>query len=118
VKANAAKSTTPKDGGILTGHEDAEDAAKNTPTPKGVLDAGKNREQETAKITEDWLKHEDEKQKAAWQAKFKSQPFTIIDDEWKGPEFVETSHMGGADVLRYNVRHPFFTEINDVRAAI
>lgn len=118
VKANAAKLTTPKDGGILTGHEDAEDAAKNTPTPKGVLDAGKNREQETAKITEDWLKHEDEKQKAAWQAKFKSQPFTIIDDEWKGPEFVETSHMGGADVLRYNVRHPFFTEINDIRAAI
>lgn len=118
AKAQAKTLITPTDGDIVTGHEDAEDAAKKTPTPKGVLDAGKNREQEVAKVTEEWLKDEDEKQRAAWQAKFKSQPFTIIDADWKGPEFVETSHMGGADVLRYNVRHPFFTEIADVKAAL
>jgi len=117
AKAKAAAVVTPT-GGIVTGHEEAEATAKNTPTAKGVLDAGKNIEKESAKLTEEWLHHEDEKQKAAWQAKFQSQPFTIIDADWKGPEFVETSHLGGADVLRYNTRHPFFTELSAVKAAL
>ena len=118
VKAKTETLVTPLGGGIVTGHEEAEEAAKNTPTPKGVLDADKNRKEETTKVTEEWLRHEDEKQKAAWQAKFESQPFTIMDADWKGPEFVETNHLGGADVLRYNVRHPFFTELASIRTAL
>jgi hypothetical protein len=105
-------------GGIFTGHEEAEDAAKKTPTPKGVLDAEKDIDVETPRITEVWLQHEDERQKAAWVAKFKSQPFTIIDADWRGPEFVETSHLGGSDVLRYNVRHAFFTELKSIHGAL
>lgn len=117
-KAKAAPLVTKTGAGVSTGHEEAEQAAKKTPTPKGVLDAGKNTDKEAAKLAEEWLKNEDEKQKAAWQAKFKSQPFTIMDADWKGPEFVETSHLGGADVLRYNVRHAFFTELESIRSAL
>jgi hypothetical protein len=118
IKAKTAELVTPTGGGITTGHEDAEQAAKKTPTPKGVLDAGKDIDKESAKFADEWLKNEDERQKAAWEAKFKSQPFTIMDADWKGPEFVETSHLGGSDVLRYNVRHPFFTELASIRAAL
>jgi hypothetical protein len=118
AKAKSAALVTQTGTGVVTGHEEAEEAAKKTPTPKGMLDAGKNIDTETAKLTEEWLKHEDERQKAAWEAKFKSQPFTIMDADWKGPEFVETSHLGGADVLRYNVRHPFFTELGSIRSAL
>jgi hypothetical protein len=117
TKFKAAALVTPT-GGIVTGHEEAEEAAKRTPTPKGVLDAGKDIDVETARVAEEWLKHEDERQKAAWEAKFKSQPFTIMDADWRGPEFVETSHLGGSDVLRYNVRHAFFTELESIRSAL
>lgn len=118
AKAKAAASVTQTDGGLVTGHEEAEQAAKRTPTAKGVLDAGKDIDKESAKVSKEWLAHQDERVKAAWEAKFKSQPFTIVDADWKGPEFVETSHLGGADVLRYNARHPFFTELAAIRAAL
>jgi hypothetical protein len=118
AKTRAELLVTTTDGNVSTGHEEAESAAKKTPTPKGVLDAGKNIDAEAAKVTNDWLQHQDETQKAAWAAKFKSQPFTIIDADWRGPEFVETSHLGGADVLRYNVRHAFFAEISSIREAL
>src|SRR5262249_35374414 len=72
-------------------------------------------DQESSKVTEEWMAQQDERQKAAWKAKFKSQPFTILDAEWKGPEFVETNHLGGHDVLRYNMRHLFFIELENIR---
>jgi len=118
AKAKTEKKKTAVEADVATGHEEAERAAKNTPTPKGPLDAGKNIDEESKKITEAWLKGEDERQKAAWEAKFKGQPFTILDAEWKGPEFVETNHLGGADVLRYNQRHPFFGELHEIEAAM
>jgi hypothetical protein len=81
------------------------------------LDQGKDSEKETEKFTEteDWLKHADDQKKAAWKAKFQSQPFTIIDGEWKGPEFFETHFLGGKSVLKYNLRHVFFSEIEAIR---
>ena len=101
--------------GVDTGHGDAEHAAKVTPTPKNVLDSDKDPDIETTKFTDEWLKHADEQHKAAWKAKFQSQPFTIIDEEWRGPEFFETSFLGGHSVLRYNMRHTFFDEIEKIR---
>jgi hypothetical protein len=118
AKAKSVGGVTKSNQGPLSGHEAAEAAAGNTPGPKGVLDAAKDIEKEAKKLTDDWLKHEDEKHKAAWQERFKSNPFTIIDDDWKGPEFVETSHLGGSDVLRYNIRHPFFAEIEAIGATL
>lgn len=114
-KADAeARKSTGRDG-VITGHEDAESAAQKTPTPKSVIDQGKNLDTESTRVTEEWLLHEDERQKAAWKTKFQSQPFTIMDAEWRGPEFVETNHLGGNDVLRYNMRHVFFAEIEAIR---
>jgi hypothetical protein len=79
------------------------------------LDRGKNASTEADVFTEEWLKNADEQQKAAWKAKFQSQPFTIIDDEWRGPEFFETVFLGGKSILKYNMRHVFFAEIEQVR---
>ena len=116
VRAETLVSNT-KDG-TVSGHEEAEDAASKTPTPKNRIDKGKDLGEESAKAAEDWLKDQDERQKAAWQTKFQTQPYTILDAEWKGPEFVETNHLGGNDVLRYNVRHPFFVEIANIRSRL
>ena len=102
-------------GGVSSGHEEAERAAHQTPTPKNILDQGKNLEDESGKAADEFLKNEDDRQKAAWKTKFQSQPFTIMDAEWRGPEFVETNHLGGNDVLRYNMRHIFFGEIEAIR---
>ena len=118
ARAKAAALVNPAVGGVRTGHEDAENAAKKTPAPRSVLDASKNIEKEVTRVTEEWLGDQDERQKAAWQAKFKSQPFTIMDADWRGSEFIEASHLGGTDVLRYNVRHPFFTELKAVESAL
>jgi hypothetical protein len=116
AREKAAKKTTALGAGVSTGHEDAERAAENTPTPKSVLDRDKDLDEESNKVMEEWLAHEDERQKAAWKAKFQSQPFTILDAEWRGPEFVETNHLGGRDVLRYNMRHVFFSELEAIRS--
>jgi hypothetical protein len=102
---------------VDTGHSDAEHAAKNTITPTNLLDKNKDVEEETDNFTEteEWLKHADDQKKAAWKAKFQSQPFTIVDDQWKGPEFFETHFLGGKSVLKYNKRHAFFVEIEAIR---
>lgn len=118
ARARAADLVTATETGTATGHEVAERAAKNTPTPKGLLDATKSIETEAKNFADQYLADEDDRQKAAWTAKFKSQPFTIMEADWRGPEFVETSHLGGADVLRYNVRHAFFVELHEIREAL
>jgi hypothetical protein len=104
--------------GVDSGHGDAEKAAKDTATPKSAIDLGKNLDEEARKLTDEFLKDADEQKKAQWHAKFTSQPFTIVDDEWKGPEFLETNHLGGHDVLKYNMRHVFFSEINAIKQVL
>jgi hypothetical protein len=99
-------------------HRDAERVAKKTKVPRSEIDKGKDLEDESRRLTEQLLKDADEEQKARWHARFKSQPFNIMEDEWKGPEFVETNHLGGTDVLRYNLRHQFFQEIYTVRQVL
>ena len=118
AKAKTANKVTKKETTIDTGHSDAERAAKNTPTPNSILDKEKDRSDEIDKFNEEWMEHANEKQRASWKAKFEGQPFTIIDQEWRGPEFFETTHLGGSSVLSYNMRHAFFDEIENVRLAL
>lgn len=106
------------DPSLDTGHSDAEQAAKDTPTPNSVLDRGKDSAKEAEQFTDNWLKNADEQHKAAWKAKFQSQPFTIVDDEWRGPEFFETVFLGGKSILKYNMRHNFFAEIEQIRQSL
>lgn len=117
ARAKAADQIQSAASGVDTGHSDAEHAAKNTVTPTNILDQNKDIETETENFTEteEWLKHADDQKKAAWKAKFQSQPFTIVDDQWKGPEFFETHFLGGKSVLKYNMRHAFFAEVEAIR---
>ena len=115
-KENEAKSKTQdKDNTTKTGHEKAEKAAKKTKTPKNIIDKKKDINEEAEKITNEWAEHADEQQKRRWEEKFKSQPFSLLDDDWRGPEFFETTHMGGSSVLKYNKRHDFFGKIDEIK---
>lgn len=111
---DAEKTNTEATTVTVTQHEDAENVAKNSPTPKNQIDKDKNTDEETRKFVNNWLKDADDKTKAAWEAKFKSQPFTIIQKDWKGMDFFEAAHLGGKSVLTYNTQHAFFAEINDI----
>ena len=93
-----------------TGHEDAENVAKKTNTTKHVIDKDKNLEEESKKLARELKEQNKVEEQAAWEIKFQSQPFTVKDDSWKGPLFMETSHLGGNSVLLYNQKHPFFEE--------
>jgi hypothetical protein len=100
--------------GVVTGHEAAEAVAAKTPTDKSSIDKHKTPEQtknEAEKIATEVRKDGDQQKRDALAAKFASQPFTIIDENWRGPDFFETNHLGGKDVIRYNLEHPFFQEI-------
>jgi hypothetical protein len=43
--------------------------------------------------------------------RLKSLPFSIIDMQWPGKEFIEIEHLGSNTVVKLNNRHPFFTKI-------
>lgn len=110
VEAKKAK-LAPETPVPVSGHEPAEAAAQNTPTDKSAFDADKKFEDEAIKLVEDLKVASDATSKAAWVAKFRSQPFTILDERWKGPEFLRVNHLGGREVLLYNREHAFFSEI-------
>jgi hypothetical protein len=43
--------------------------------------------------------------------RIKQNPFSIIDMQWPGKEFIEIEHLGTNTVIKLNNRHPFFTKI-------
>lgn len=43
--------------------------------------------------------------------RLKALPFSIIDMQWPGKEFIEIEHLGPNTIVRLNNRHPFFTRI-------
>ena len=56
--------------------------------------------------------------RAQWETKFEAQPFTIIDNSWKGSEFVQVGHTAKGAVLSYNNRHPFHAELLKIKETI
>jgi len=99
---------------LATGHEDAEKTAKKAPVDKSALDKNTNFDDAAKDLADDIRKGQTEEQKAAWIAKWKGQPFTIENDSWRGPNFIEAVHLGGRDVIKYNMTHPFFEQINKI----
>ena len=97
-----------KGGELRTGHEDAENVAAKTATDISVIDNHKDKKKEITKLVDDIKQNESDQSKSAWTAKFSGQPFSIVDESWRGPDFFETNHLGGADVIKYNKRHTFF----------
>lgn len=114
AKTEAAKRQSERaqgTGETATGHEYAENIAANTTTDKGALDVNKDLKKEASDLAAKVYKDKDNSYQQAWALKFASQPFTICEDEWRGVDFFESNHLGGKDVLRYNLMHPFFTEL-------
>lgn len=95
--------------GTSTGHEEAEGVAKKSETqkPKANAETQANALELVAQIKA----NETAERQAAWATKFASQPYTIIDESWKSPEFIEIHPLGGTDVIKYNLKHPFIEEL-------
>ena len=45
------------------------------------------------------------------KTRLKQLPFSIVDMQWPGKEFIEIEHLGPNTVVKLNNRHPFFTNI-------
>ncbi|MDB4538616.1 hypothetical protein N9226_00655, partial [bacterium] len=93
-------------------HSVAEAVAKKTPTGKTKADKDKDRDQEADRAAEAMgdAYSEDERQKLA--EIFRSQPFTLQNDSWKGDDFFDTQQLGGSAVLKYNEKHRFVEHLN------
>lgn len=48
---------------------------------------------------------------AAVKSRVKQLPFSILDLEWPGKEFIEIEHLGQNTIIKLNKRHPFFTKV-------
>ena len=100
-----------------TGHEQAEAIAATTKTPKGKLDKGIDSEASQNSVLQTLTQFSDI-EKASLRQLFKIQPFTIINAEWTGVDFIESCHMGGAAVLKYNMRHVFHSKTKELMDAL
>jgi hypothetical protein len=109
--AKVERASPPEEGEVTTGHETAEGIAKATPTDRSSIDTDKDINKEAKSLVDKLKKNASDVEKAAWIAKWKSQPFTICEGGWKGPTFIEAQHLGGSDVIVYNKAHPFFEEV-------
>lgn len=89
-------------------HERAERVAKTTPTDSHVIDEGKNFDNEANEYTRRLGDQYDDEQKALLKDIFSSQPFSIMEQTWNGPQFFDSHHLGGRSVLDFNMRHVFF----------
>jgi len=100
-----------------TGHESAEEIVKQTPTDLTSTTVEDPKAAEQALL--DRLNRERTKQEeSAWVTKWRSQPFTIEEDSWKGREFLELKPLGGNDVLLYNSSHCFMNHLNEIIAEL
>ena len=101
-------------------HSKAEGVAKKSDSklPKGSIDAEKNLDEELDRFTASWLAGKTAEEQARSREVFSSQPFTIEDDRWKGPEFLDIKHLGGNDVLLYNSGHLFHEVLRGLEDAL
>jgi hypothetical protein len=93
-----------------SGHKEAEKIAKNKnaeDTSKPVLDP----EKAANDLIDSIVKYQDTADRDAIIAGWRSQPYTIESDSWRGREFIELKPLGGSDVLLYNSSHPLMKRI-------
>ena len=111
---NEAEAKRKQQGELITGHEDAEQVAAETPTDKSEIDKSRNKGDEAKKLAGQIAQGADAIERAAWATKFEDQPFTIKDGTWKGPSFIDINHIGGSDVIIYNTSHLFFSALSEI----
>jgi len=96
-------------------HRDTIHIVDDTPRTQHEIDKDKDQDEEIKKQQlADWVKKQKEEEWAKWEARFKAHEFTIVEDDWKGPDFFEVHHLGGTSLLKYNRTHPFTEEINEI----
>lgn len=93
-------------------HIEAEQIAKKTPTDRTKIDQGKDLDTEASLVASQMAERFNEEEQQGLAELFKSQPFTILEQSWRGLLFYEPKFLGGSSVLEYNIRHPFFAHIN------
>lgn len=103
---------------VDTGHSDAEEVAGKTKTARTQIDIGKDLDAEAKKLADRLEADATDRERSAWVTKFKSQPFTIHDGQWKGTTFFDPHFLGGTAVLEYNMQHVFFEILNEIRRAV
>lgn len=92
-------------------HLTAEKIAAKTATDKTAIDEGVNTKDATDEFFQKKTKGIDEEKRLRMEALFQSQPFTILEESWNGPTFLDASFLGGKAVLQYNMNHAFFGEV-------
>lgn len=116
VQLHWSKNEDKKSSEYTNPHAPAESIAKRTKLyGKVVSGNGKTEEEKDATLNEMFEgldRDELEKQKAI----FKAQPFTITEARWRGEVFIDSTHIDGKAVLKYNRNHPFMEEIAKLRA--
>ena len=95
-----------------TGHEGAEEAAKKTSTDS-TSKAVNDPEEAEKELLERLKRERTAQEEEAVVAKWRGQPYTIENDQWKGHDFMELKPLGGTDVLLYNNNHPFMSLISE-----
>jgi histidine kinase/DNA gyrase B/HSP90-like ATPase len=86
-KARSGQTTTPEQ----------RDAVIDEVVAAAVQEAGKDGAPETSV--------------GAIKERLRSLPFTIVDTQWPGKDFIEIEHLGTNTIVKLNKRHPFFSRI-------
>ena len=118
AKYEQEKKDEEKKNKTFTGHEEAENIAKKTPQEKNTLTKDKDPKKLTQEATDKLLTEQQKQMRAQWETKFETQPFTIIDNSWKGNEFVQVGHTAKGAVLSYNDRHLFHKKLLEIKKII
>jgi hypothetical protein len=116
-KEEQKKADENKKGEHDSGHKEAEEIAKkkNTEDTSRHVSDPKKAEQE---LIDQITKYQDSTDKDAIIASWRSQPYTIESDTWRGKEFIELKPLGGNDVLLYNQSHPLMKRLTRLEEKI
>ena len=98
-------------------HQQSEQIAGKAQVPASKMGSGKDLNIEAKKLAE-LVSDGNSEEAARWEARFKSQPFTVAEKGWLGSTFVDIHYMGGKDALFYNNRHIFFEVFSTIKNEI
>lgn len=102
--------------GISTGHERGTQIANNQPPTKDPLTSKGNHDEMVNNAADSFLDETQKARRAEWEAKWKKQPYDIIDSEWKGSEFAQVKYTVKGAIMKYNLSHPLHKTIRDITA--
>lgn len=104
-------------------HEEAEkigaEAEKTAPKARSGADVGEaEREEKLGEIAVEAAEASEHEGTATppqtveeIKGRIKQLPFSIVDTQWPGKEFIHIEHLGTNTIVKLNNKHPFFTKI-------